>query len=158
MRECIFPTAQNSSFIKHAERLRIAALRVDLGKALAADAPPNVKPFTARQCYGESLRVLKAEFNLDWGQNPAADLHIGGPVMPFRIAAAFRVVNIVDWRSRTIFTIDSLRNFTQSEDPEKRRRALMALACMGECDWYSATRDVRAAFLYGEIVTRSRVP
>jgi hypothetical protein len=76
----------------------------------------------------------------------------GGDLTHYRIAADFSVIKTYQWPSRNPLTLIELQQKSHSPDQEIARRARMALAALGHCDWQTATRDMRAAFLYGEIV------
>jgi hypothetical protein len=147
-------TGSNSAFVNTRERLRLAAFRDRVSKALDSDAAPDVAPFAVRHAYADSLAFLLRESNVCtlYSNGPAALLH-GPPIFqPFRVASWFHVVGDGDWREKEPFALEDLRAYTLHEDPERVRRARLALALLGDCDWTSAPRDVRAAYMYGEIV------
>jgi len=129
-----------------------AQLAAALDAALKSKtAPRDVSAFAKRTVFADALKRLNAEFTLYvYAYGPAAALQIGGPFTVFRLACAFGAIHVTGRPPRTFFTIEDLRRLKHSRRVGKR--AKLALACLGECNWNSASRQERASFLYGEIV------
>jgi hypothetical protein len=132
-----------------ARRHRLAVrTRVDeLLEALAAPAAAEIAELAHRTRYVESVAALRA--HLDAAARLVERLVSSGPaLLATNIAVASGVIS---WHRRRIVSVADLRNIAR-RDP----RARMALACLGEVDWSTADRPVRAAFVLGEIVRHMR--
>jgi len=148
----------NSGFIAETERRHESAVRAQLIDALKANNPPDVVFFATRDALAISAAYLRAELaraamvNLD----PARVLRSEPYLLPFRIAGVFSVIAVIKWPSRTYFTTDHIRRFAASRNRKVAKRARLALACLGLCEWTKATREERVAFLYGRLIERAR--
>jgi len=140
------------TFEREQDRREAQAFAAAIGAALESKSVPDVSAFARRTVYADALEILSHEMALAGHAifSPTSALVLGGPFLIFRIAVAFRVVHVNNRLSRQSFEVEFLHKKKHSRRVGKR--AMLALACLGECDWHSASRVQRAAFLYGSIV------
>lgn len=124
--------------------------------ALAADAIPDLRPFTTREAFPEAVGLLTAAIGWGSGHGVEAPLAVLWPRDPelvkcFRIAAG---CGLFDAAKASSTSTRRDRAWLRSLDSESARVCLAILGELGE--WSSATRRERAAFLLGAIIEARR--
>lgn len=91
--------------------------------------------------------ALARHWHILSAEGPAKIIHAAGPLLVLRLSIYFGAIPKLGTAKPREFTFETHRAL-------KTTQARRALACFGEIDWSKATRDVRAAFLYGQLIRR----